>query len=125
MDFVVRKEKPKIHIFMTRVDVKPLSVNDAWKGQRYKTDKYKAYTQKMLWLLPRKIELPEPPYEIYLKFGFSSTLSDWDNAIKQTQDILATKYGFNDKLIRRGVVDTEIVPKGKEFIEFELKHLIV
>lgn len=106
---------------MNRVNEKPLSVNDAWKGQRYKTDEYKAYQSKLLWLLPRKIDIPPPPFEIYFKFGFSSTLSDWDNPVKVLQDILSKKYGFNDKLIRRGVVDTEIVEKGKEFFEFELK----
>jgi len=106
---------------MPRLNEKPLSVNDAWKGQRYMTDEYKAYKTKLLWLLPRKIDIPPPPFEIYFKFGFSSTLSDWDNPVKPLQDILSKKYGFNDKLIRRAIVDTEIVTKGKEFFEFELK----
>ena len=106
---------------MTRIDEKPLSVNEAWKGQRYKTDEYKAYQSKLLWLLPRKIDIPTPPFEIYFRFGFSSAASDWDNPVKVLQDILSKKYGFNDKLIRRAIVDTEIVPKGKKFFEFELK----
>lgn len=109
---------------MNRVNEKPLSVNDAWKGQHFKTTEYKAYQTKLLWLLPSKIEIPPPPYEIYFRFGFSSTLSDWDNPVKPLQDILSKKYGFNDKLIRRAIVDTEIVPKGKEFFEFELKTFI-
>lgn len=70
-----------------------------------------------------KIIIPEPPFEIYFKFGFSSKASDWDNPIKPIQDILSKKYGFNDKLIRRAVVETEIVKKGKEYFEFELKRL--
>ena len=106
---------------MVRIDEKPLSVNEAWKGQRYKSNEYKAYQSKLLWLLPRKIDIPTPPFEIYFRFGFSSAASDWDNPVKPLQDILAKKYGFNDKLIRRAVVDTEIVPKGQEFFEFELK----
>lgn len=106
---------------MTRIDEKPLSVNEAWKGQRYKSNEYKAYQSKLLWLLPRKIDIPTPPFEIYFRFGFSSAASDWDNPVKVLQDILSKKYGFNDKLIRRAVVDTEIVPKGQEFFEFELK----
>jgi len=108
---------------MCRLNEKPLSVNDAWKGKRYKTDEYKLYQTKLLWLLPKKIDIPDPPFEIYFKFGFSSTLSDWDNPVKPLQDILSKKYGFNDKLIRRGIVDTEIVPIGKEYFEFELKTL--
>lgn len=106
---------------MVRIDEKTLSVNEAWKGSRYKSDEYKAYQSKLLWLLPRKIDIPTPPFEIYFRFGFSSAASDWDNPVKPLQDILAKKYGFNDKLIRRAIVDTEMVPKGKEFFEFELK----
>lgn len=107
---------------MTRIEIKPLSVNDAWKGRRYKTDEYKQYQNTLLWLLP-KIKLPPPPYELHFKFGFSSSASDWDNPIKPTQDILSKRYGFNDKLIRKAVVETEIVPKGKEYIEFEFLTL--
>ena len=106
---------------MVRIYEKTLSVNEAWKGRRYKSDAYKDYRTKLLYLLPRKIDMPEPPFEIYFRFGFSSAASDWDNPVKPLQDILAKKYGFNDKLIRRAVVDTEIVPKGQEFFEFELK----
>lgn len=107
---------------MVRIDIKPLSVNDAWKGKRYKTDKYKQYQNTLLWLLP-KIKLPPSPYEIHFRFGFSNSLSDWDNPVKPTQDILSKKYGFDDRLIRRAVVETEIVKKGKEFIEFEIRTM--
>lgn len=107
---------------MIRVNIKPLSVNRAWKGERCKTDEYRTYQNTLLWLLP-KTTIPPPPYELHFKFGFSSTLSDWDNPVKPTQDIISKKYGFNDKLIRKAIVETEIVPKGKEFIEFEIKTL--
>ena len=107
----------KVHI-----NIKPLSVNEAWQGKRYKTDKYLRYEHTLLWLLP-KIKIPEPPYELYFKFGFSSKLADWDNPVKPTQDILSKKYGFNDKLVRRAVVETEVVKKGCEFIEFEIKTI--
>lgn len=105
---------------MIRIDIKPLSVNEAWKGRRFKTDAYRVYQNTLLWLLP-KIEVPEPPYEIHFKFGFSNSLADWDNPVKPTQDILSKKYGFNDKLIRKAIVETEIVKKGKEYVEFEIK----
>ena len=106
---------------MIRINIKPLSVNEAWKGKRYKTDKYRQYENTLLWLLPKKIDIPTPPFEVHFKFGFSSTLSDWDNPVKPTQDILSKKYGFDDKLIRKAVVETEIVKKGKEYFEFKIK----
>lgn len=105
---------------MIRVNIKPLSVNEAWKGRRFKTDKYGIYQNTLLWILP-KIKIPPPPYEIHFRFGFSNASSDWDNPVKPTQDILAKKYGFNDKQIRRAVVEKEIVGRGNEYIEFEIK----
>jgi len=108
---------------MIRIEAKPLSVNDAWKGRRFKTDEYKAFERKILFMLPKKIDLPPAPYELHLKWGFSSSLSDWDNPIKPFQDVLQKKYKFNDKMIKRGIVDVIEVEKGKEFIEFELKTL--
>lgn len=103
-----------------KINVKPISVNEAWQGRRFKTEKYIRYEKAVMLCLP-KIVIPEPPFELYLKFGFSSKASDWDNCIKTTQDILAKKYGFNDKMIRRGIVETEIVPKGQEYFEFKIE----
>ena len=105
---------------ITRIDIRPLSVNAGYKGRRFKTTEHKQWARSVMFLLP-KIILPPPPYEIYFKFGFSSNSSDYDNAIKHTQDCIATRYRFNDKLIRRAVIDIDIVPKGKEYIEFSLK----
>lgn len=108
---------------MIKIHIKPLSVNEAWQGRRFKTQKYKIYEQTLFYLLPKKIDMPLPPFEIYFKFGLSSSLSDWDNPVKPTQDILSKKYKFNDKLIARAVVETEKVEKGKEYIIFNIKSL--
>lgn len=107
---------------MIKIEAKPLSVNEAWKGQRFKTDKYKAYEHKLMYLLPKSFVIPEPPYEIQFEFGFSNSASDWDNSIKQTQDILSKKYKFNDKLIEKGSATKVIVPKGKEYFKFNITH---
>lgn len=109
---------------MIKIEIAPLSVNNAWKGQRFKTDAYKVFERSLLFLLPKKYDLPQPPFEIHLEFGFSSSNSDWDNGIKQFTDILANKYGFNDRYIKKGVVVVENVPKGQEYIKFELLHYI-
>lgn len=107
-----------------KVKIKTLSVNEAWKGRRFKSDAYSNYRKVLLFeLLPPKIEIPEPPFQIEFKFGFSSLSSDWDNPVKPLQDILAEKYKFNDKLIKRAIVEIEQVKKGDEFFEFEIKSL--
>ena len=51
----------------------------------------------------------------------SSKNADGDNLIKAFQDSLAQHYGFNDRSIYRWDVEKRIVPKGKEFIGFELR----
>lgn len=105
-----------------RIEIKPLSVNTCYRGRRFKTENYARYCRDIAFLAPKLI-LPTPPYQIHLKFGFSNDASDWDNCIKTTQDALADKYKFNDKLIRKGIVETEKVPRGKEYIEFEITSL--
>ena len=105
---------------MHKIDIKPLSVNQAWKGKRYKTDKYLAYEAALMFILP-KIEIPDPPYKVELKYGFSSKNSDIDNPCKNFIDVLQKKYGFNDRDIYKLIQTKEIVPKGKEYIKFNIE----
>ena len=106
---------------MHKIDILPLSVNKAWQGQRFKTKNYIKYQRDLLLLLP-KITIPKPPYSVYYEFGFSNKSSDYDNPIKQFQDILCKKYHFNDSLIFRAVISKKIVKKGCEYIIFEIAH---
>ena len=104
-----------------RIGIKPLSVNKAWKGRRFATNEYKKYTKAVLLIL-QPVIIPEGNLELSLKFGFSSASSDIDNPVKCFIDCLQKKYGFNDKLIKRLIVDTETVKKGCEFIEWSAKE---
>jgi len=110
---------------MYRVELKPLSVNAAWKGRRMRSHLYNAYEKTLMLILPKvNIELDKKKrYQITLKWGFSSASSDWDNPIKPTQDVIAKKYGFNDKLIKRAIVEVENVKKGKEYFEFNIEEI--
>ena len=105
-----------------KIQIKPLSVNEAWQGRRFKTKKYEAFEYEFMFKL-RPLELPDPPYSIYYEFGLSNVLSDWDNPIKPTQDVLQKKYGFNDKNIFEAIVKKVKVAKGEEYIKFEIKSL--
>ena len=98
---------------------KPLSVNDCWRGRRFKTDDYKDYEQTLFLLLP-KIKVPEEKLKLKIVFGFSSKASDIDNGIKPFVDILQKKYGFNDKMIYSLDVEKEDTKKGGEYIKFEI-----
>lgn len=109
---------------MHRIKIKPLSVNDAWQGRRFKTPEHTNYSTALHYLLPhnQKVIIPPGKLEVFYRFGLSSANSDWDNCIKNFQDALAKKYQFNDKLIFRGIVEKELVKKGLEYVEFEIKE---
>jgi hypothetical protein len=102
----------------TRLPIKPLSANRAFRGRRFMTDEYKKFQRDMLLLLPN-VTL-ESISEVHLHFGFSSKLSDLDNAVKQSLDCIVKKYGIDDRYINKIVLTKEIVQKGCEFIDIQI-----
>lgn len=108
---------------MARVSVKPLSANSCWQGQRFKTKDYMKYEKQVLvQLVPFK--LPAPPYKLSVTVGLSSKLNDLDNCLKPFIDILQKKYKFNDRDIYEIFARKTIVPKGSEFVEFNLETIL-
>ncbi len=99
--------------------IKPLSVNECYTGQRFKSVKYKAYKTELLLKLAPMI-VPEGELELIIQFGFSNRGSDIDNCVKVFTDVLQAKYEFNDNRIYRLVVNKVIVPRGDEYINFKL-----
>jgi len=105
-----------------KINIKPLSINQCFQGRRFKTDKYKQYEKELMLLLPI-LNVPNGLLEVVITFGLSSKLNDIDNGLKPFIDILQKKYLFNDRDIYKLIVEKKIVPKGKEFIECEIKKL--
>lgn len=106
-----------------RIELKPLSINEAWQGKRFKTPKYKRFQNDMLLMLPKlKIEF-NGKLSVKLKYGFSSKLSDIDNPCKIVLDCLCKKYGFDDRQIFELIQEKEIVKKGNEYIDITIKEL--
>lgn len=103
-----------------RIDIKPLSINRAWKGRRFKTEEYEVYELELFYQLP-KIVIPEGKLSVTLEFGFSMKSSDIDNPIKTFLDILSKKYGFNDKRIYLLVVNKVDTPKKGDYIQFKIE----
>lgn len=99
------------------LNIKPLSVNEAWQGKRFKTDKYLAYEKKVLEMLPN-IEIKEFK-QLKITYGFSNIGSDIDNPTKCILDILQKKYGVNDRDLIYLVLHKEKTSKGNEFISIE------
>ena len=101
--------------------IKPLSVNAAWKGQRFKTDDYKLYEQIAALTLPKNVEIPPGDLFVHYEFGVSSPNADCDNHVKPFQDILQKRYGFNDRVIMGFSARKRLVPKGAEYVAFRIE----
>ena len=103
------------------INIKPLSVNQAFKGKRFKTDKYNDFIYKMNCILPLNICIPNPnKMSLAVEFGFSSKASDIDNCLKTFIDCLVKKYKVDDRFIYELHVFKTIVKKGSEFIKFKI-----
>lgn len=105
-----------------RINYKPLTVNRAWKGHRFKTDAYKRYERDLLFLLPKMV-MPAAPYFVQVNFGLKNTASDIDNPVKPFLDVLQKKYKINDKdIVILHVYKTQ---SDEEFINFTIQNAIV
>jgi len=119
------RSKSNTLLFSEKILIKPLSVNEAWQGRKFKSKKYKEYEKTMMHLLPDVEPIMESkPMEIFIEVGFSNKASDIDNIVKPFVDILQKKYKFNDKHIYKMTVEKFIVDKGNEYIEFYMKNRI-
>ena len=119
LEFAENQENgPKI-----TVQIKPLSVNQAWQGRRFKTQKYLNYELQVLHQLPLfKIDNTKM-LSVSIIFNLSNRGNDIDNGIKPFLDILQKKYEFNDSQIYELKIKKLIVKKGNESIVFWINYL--
>lgn len=106
-----------------RIKIKPLSVNTAWQGRRFKTQLYKAYEKELTLKLPPIKTNLEGKLEISVIFGFSNKNMDLDNPLKPLIDVMQKKYNFNDRNVYKYTLTKEIVKKGDEFIDITIKSI--
>jgi Holliday junction resolvase RusA-like endonuclease len=104
---------------LVTVQIKPLSVNKAYQGKRFRTPEYDRYQEAVMLMLPT-FNIPPSLLKLVFEFGFSNTQADADNPCKLFTDILQKKYGFNDSRVYEIVIRKAIVPKGQEYIKFNI-----
>jgi Holliday junction resolvase RusA-like endonuclease len=76
--------------------IKPLTVNKAWQGKRFKTKDYKEYEEKLLWLLKgleKTDGFVEVIYKLYLKYYSTSDVGNFE---KPLTDIIVKAGLIND-----------------------------
>jgi Holliday junction resolvase RusA-like endonuclease len=107
---------------MITLKLRPLSVNEAWQGRRFKTPEYTDYERDVGYLLPVHLRTAPPLglLEVHYRFHFKNHKArDWDNPVKPLQDVLV-KLGVipDDRHIYRAVV--EKVPDKEDFVEIDI-----
>jgi Holliday junction resolvase RusA-like endonuclease len=107
-----------------KINQKPLSVNQAWQGKRYKTPAYKDYEKAMILMMPKGNIDSLEMLRVEFFFGFSNSASDLDNPVKLLMDIAQKKYGFNDKNVFELNVRKCLVKKGQEFIQMGIYKML-
>ncbi len=76
--------------------IKPLSINKAWQGRRFKTKDYKNYERDLLYIL-QKQEMIKGEVAINIDFYFKYPKKcDIDNPVKCLVDILVKKGYIED-----------------------------
>ena len=106
------------------INIKPLSVNQAYRGRRFKTKDYVSFEKEMILRMPKGKVDPDQMLRVVLFFGFSTKSADIDNPIKSTLDLAQKKYGFNDKMVFELNVRKCLVAKGKEFIQMGIYPML-
>lgn len=99
------------------IDLKPLSVNDAWQGRRFKSKDYVKYERDLLFILPKNLPVIEGRVEIRFKFHMKNhKAADWDNPIKPLQDVLVTAGILkNDQSVYLGM--GQKIPAKRDYFE--------
>jgi len=105
---------------------KPMTVNRAWQGRRYKTREYRAYEELLLYRLRYMLPKKKPMkgkivvrYRFYLRYAKTT---DCDNLVKPLQDILQKVGCFeDDRQIYRATI--EKIASKEDKIEVTIKKL--
>ena len=106
------------------IPVKPLSVNEAWKGRRYKSASYSRFEILLYAKLLHTVRpnIPDGDLEIHFVWGFSRfRQSDYDNPIKTAQDVICRWLKIDDSRFVSGSQLKVKVDKGDEFIRFFIR----
>lgn len=118
--------RAKKKVFHQRFNVKALSANKMFYRAKQLTKEYRQFREYMYEEIPNRTKVWPFKEDDQLTFivhvGLSSKLADVDNCIKPLLDTFQLLFDFNDKYVYRVEIEKEIVKKGKEYIDVEVKE---
>ncbi len=123
----VGKAETSQKMLRMNIDLKPMSINKAWRGgRRFRTKDYLQYEKDLLCLLPRDGGIKfDGEFEVDIIFYCKNKLSDADNIIKPIMDIL-TKSGIikDDRFAMRiQVTKVESLKDSFEISLYEMQSM--
>lgn len=84
--------------------------------------KYREYARDLMFLFP-PLPLICDRVRMEYEFGLSNPRADIDNPVKAFQDVLFAKWGIDDHIVHEMTIRKVIVPKGQEYIKFEVNDI--
>ena len=110
---------------MKYIPYKPLSINQAWQGKRYRTPLYTKFAIDVGRLIQRirpQKPAPDAPVFAHYVWGFSNSQSDIDNPVKPFQDVLFDTWQMKakDHQVQFMIIEKAKAKKGQEFIGFHV-----
>jgi Holliday junction resolvase RusA-like endonuclease len=105
---------------MIDINIKPLSVNKAFKGRHCKTPECKQYEDLLWYLLPKQAKIKGMVRVDYRFFLRNHKITDGSNLIKVLEDILVKKgYIEDDRFIYYHTVTK--IPSKEDRIQIDIK----
>lgn len=102
------------------IELKPVSINKAFQGKRYKTVECKDFEKDFMILAPKQKMIKgivEIEYKFYLK---RHALTDYDNCIKVVQDLIVKcEYIEDDRKIYKATIYK--IPSDNDYMEIKIK----
>ena len=101
------------------LSIKPLSINAAFQGRRFKTKECNAYCKALALMLPNT-RVESEYYELHFRFYLKNfAMTDEDNCIKVLQDCMVKKGIISDdRRIIKHVI--EKFPSKTDYVEYEV-----
>ena len=103
------------------IELKPVSINEAFQGKRFKTRKCKDFENDFMLLAPKR-KMIKGKIEVEYKFHLRNhKMIDYDNCIKVVQDLIV-KCGYieDDRKIYKATIYK--IPSDKDYIEIKIKN---